>query len=378
MIKAVRNSSMSARCSSINNQAATTSGTVQLKAIFPNQQRQLWPGTFVNVDLITSVVPNALTIPTNALQQNDKGQFVYVVGADKRVVGPAGRGCAAAARGRAHLEGIAGRRDRRRPGSISADAGDARRSDGAIRGAEPLDRQFRDAAVNLSSGFITRPIATALLMVAVVALGIVSYRLLPVAALPNIDTPTIQVTAQMPGADPQTMASSVTTQLERQFGEIPGLSQMTSSSGTGFVEITLQFDRSRTVDSAAEDVQAAINATQAQLPISLLTSPIYRKTNPADTPILLVAMTSDVLPIMTVSDYAYSILAQKVSQVPGVGLVTVGGNLSPAIRIQLNPAQLAAMNLDFETVRTRACEPDRRSADGPALRQSTGSHAPNE
>jgi hydrophobe/amphiphile efflux-1 (HAE1) family protein len=206
--------------------------------------------------------------------------------------------------------------------------------------------------VNLSSGFITRPIATALLMVAVVALGVVSYRLLPVAALPNIDTPTIQVTAQLPGADPQTVASSVTTQLERQFGEIPGLSQMTSSSGTGFVEITLQFDRSRAVDSAAEDVQAAINATQAQLPISLLTSPIYRKTNPADTPILLVAMTSDVLPITTVSDYGYSILAQKISQVPGIGLVTVGGNLSPAIRIQLNPAQLAAMNLDFETVRT--------------------------
>ena len=205
--------------------------------------------------------------------------------------------------------------------------------------------------MNLSSGFITRPIATALLMVAIVALGIVSYTLLPVAALPNIDTPTIQVTAQMPGADPQTMASSVATQLERQFGQIPGLSQMTSSSGTGFTEITLQFDRSRTVDSAAIDVQAAINATQAQLPISLLTSPIYRKTNPADTPILLVSMTSDVLPIMTVSDYAYSILAQKLSQVSGVGLVTVGGNLSPSIRIQLNPAQLAAMNLDFETVR---------------------------
>jgi hydrophobe/amphiphile efflux-1 (HAE1) family protein len=205
--------------------------------------------------------------------------------------------------------------------------------------------------VNLSRGFITRPIATALMMIAVVVLGIVSYLLLPVAALPEIDSPTIQVTAQMPGADPQTMAASVTTQLERQFGEIPGLSQMTSSSGTGFAEITLQFDRSRFVDSAAGDVQAAINATQSQLPISLLTSPIYRKTNPADTPILLVAMTSDVLPIMTVSDYAYSILAQKISQVPGIGLVTVGGNLSPSIRIQLNPAQLAAMNLDFETVR---------------------------
>ena len=205
--------------------------------------------------------------------------------------------------------------------------------------------------MNLSSGFITRPIATALMMVAVVALGIVSYVLLPVAALPNIDTPTIQVTAQMPGADPQTMASSVATQLERQFGQIPGLTQMTSSSGTGFTSITLQFDRSRTVDSAAQDVQAAINATQAQLPISLLSLPIYRKTNPADTPILLISLTSDVLPIMTVSDYAYSVLAQKLSQVPGVGLVTVGGNESPAIRIQLNPAQLAAMNLDFETIR---------------------------
>ena len=205
--------------------------------------------------------------------------------------------------------------------------------------------------MSLSSGFITRPIATALMMVAVVALGIVSYVLLPVAALPNIDTPTIQVTAQMPGADPQTMASSVATQLERQFGQIPGLTQMTSSSGTGFTSITLQFDRSRTVNSAAQDVQAAINATQAQLPISLLSLPIYRKTNPADTPILLISLTSDVLPIMTVSDYAYSVLAQKLSQVPGVGLVTVGGNESPAIRIQLNPAQLAAMSLDFETIR---------------------------
>jgi len=169
--------------------------------------------------------------------------------------------------------------------------------------------------------------------------------------LPNISPPTLRVTSQLPGADPETFASSVATQLERQFGHIPGFSQMTSSSGTGFTSITLQFDRSRTVDSAAIDVQAAINATQGQLPISLLSPPIYRKTNPADTPILLVSVTSDVLPIMTVSDYAYSILAQKLSQVPGVGLVTVGGSQNPSIRIQLNPAQLAAMNLDFETVR---------------------------
>ncbi len=206
--------------------------------------------------------------------------------------------------------------------------------------------------MNLSAGFIRRPIATTLLMVAVVALGIVSYLQLPVAALPDIDSPTIQVTAQLPGADPATMASSVATQLERQFGQIPGITQMTSSSGTGFTEITLQFDRSRTVDSAAGDVQAAINATQGQLPAALLNPPIYRKTNPADTPILLIALSSDTIPIMTVSDYANSILAQKISQVPGVGIVGVGGLQNPSIRIQVNPAQLAAENLDFETIRT--------------------------
>ncbi|MFE1599756.1 efflux RND transporter permease subunit [Methylobacterium sp. ID0610] len=205
--------------------------------------------------------------------------------------------------------------------------------------------------MTLSAGFITRPIATSLLMLAIVALGAISYTLLPVAALPAIDTPTIQVTAQLPGADPETVAASVATQLERQFGQIPGLTQMTSSSGTGFTQITLQFDRSRTVDSAAGDVQAAINATQGQLPAALLNPPTYHKTNPADTPILLIALTSDILPIMTVSDYANSILAQKISQVPGVGLVGVGGLQSPALRIQVNPAQLADEDLDFETVR---------------------------
>ncbi len=205
--------------------------------------------------------------------------------------------------------------------------------------------------MNLSSGFIRRPIATSLLMVAVVALGIVGYLQLPVAALPNVDFPTIQVTAQLPGADPQTTAATVATPLERQFGQIPGITQMTSSSGTGFTQITLQFDRSRTIDSAAQDVQAAINATAGQLPASLLNPPIYRKTNPADTPVLLVSLTSDTLPIDKVSDYANSILAQKISQVPGVGLVGIGGLQNPSIRIQINPAQLAAENLDLEDVR---------------------------
>ncbi len=205
--------------------------------------------------------------------------------------------------------------------------------------------------MNVSAGFIRRPIATSLLMVAIVALGILGYVQLPVAALPNVDSPTIQVTAQLPGADPETTAATVATPLERQFGQIPGLSQMTSSSGTGFTQVTLQFDRSRTIDSAAGDVQAAINAAAADLPPSLLNPPLYRKTNPADTPILLISMSSDTLPITAVSDYANSILAQKISQLPGVGLVGIGGLQNPAIRIQVNPAQLAAANLDLETVR---------------------------
>jgi HAE1 family hydrophobic/amphiphilic exporter-1 len=165
--------------------------------------------------------------------------------------------------------------------------------------------------MNLSAPFIRKPIATVLLMVAIVLLGVIGYRLLPVAALPSVDSPTIQVIAQLPGGDPQTIASSVATPLERQFGQIPGLAQMSSSSALGYSQITLQFGRSRTVDSAAQDVQGAINATSGQLPPNLLNPPIYRKVNPADTPILLIALTSDTIPLTKVSDYANSILAQK-------------------------------------------------------------------
>ena len=206
--------------------------------------------------------------------------------------------------------------------------------------------------MNLSAGFIGRPIATVLLMVAVTALGAIGYTLLPVAALPNIDTPVVQVISQLPGADPATVAHSVTTQLERQFGEIPGVSQMTSSSGVGYSEITVGFDRTRTIAGAAGDVQGGINATQGQLPASLLTPPIYRKTNPADAPILLLSITSDTVPVMTVADYADSILAQRISQVDGVGLVQVGGLQLPAIRVQVDPALLASEQLGLEDVRS--------------------------
>ncbi|MBV8399868.1 MAG: efflux RND transporter permease subunit, partial [Acetobacteraceae bacterium] len=206
--------------------------------------------------------------------------------------------------------------------------------------------------MNISASFIERPIATGMLMAAILLLGLIGYELLPVAALPNVDSPTILVTAQLPGADAQTVAGTVTTPLERQFGQIPGLTQMTSSSATEYAQITLQFDRSRTVDSAAQDVQAAINAASGQLPPTMPNPPIYRKTNPADTPVLMLALTSETLALTKVSDYASSILAQKISQMPGIGEVDVGGQQNPAIRVQVNPAQLAAEGLDLEAVRT--------------------------
>ncbi len=206
--------------------------------------------------------------------------------------------------------------------------------------------------MNISATFIRKPIATSLLMAAILLLGLISYELLPVAALPNIDTPTVLVTAGLPGADAQTVAGTVTTPLERQFGQIPGLTQMTSSSGNESSEITLQFARSVSVETAAQAVQAAINAAAGFLPPTMPSPPIYRLTNPADTPVLMLALTSETLPLTTVSDYANSILAQKISQMPGVGLVGIGGEQNPAIRVQVNPAQLAAVGLDLEAVRT--------------------------
>jgi hydrophobe/amphiphile efflux-1 (HAE1) family protein len=206
--------------------------------------------------------------------------------------------------------------------------------------------------MNISQSFIRKPIATTMLMIGITLLGAIAYRQLPVASLPSVDSPTIQVIAQLPGADPKTMASSVATPLERQFGQIAGLTQMTSSSGIGNTEITLQFALSRTADSAAQDVQTAINQAAGQLPKNMPSPPVFYKTNPADTPVLLIALTSDILPLTKVDDYAESILAQKLSQMPGVSQVGIGGEQKPAIRVQVNPAQLAAQGLDLEQLRS--------------------------
>ncbi len=206
--------------------------------------------------------------------------------------------------------------------------------------------------MNISAPFIERPIATALLMVGLLVGGLVAYPLLPVGALPNVNYPTLTVTAQLPGADPQTMASSVATPLEEQFGEIPGLTQMTSSSALGYTQVTLQFDLSRAIDGAVSDTLSAINAATAYLPANIPYPPLIRKVNPADTPILVLGITSDTLPLTTVDAFAENILLQKISQISGVGLVGVGGQQKPAIRVQVDPQALAARGINLEDVRT--------------------------
>src|SRR3954464_6016682 len=185
-------------------------------------------------------------------------------------------------------------------------------------------------------------------MTGVVLMGLLGYFLLPISALPAVDFPTIQVTAQYPGAGPDVMASSVTTPLERQFGQISGLDMMPSASSFGNSVITLQFNLERDIDSAGQDVQAAINAATGVLPRNMPNPPTYSKVNPADTPIITLQITSDSLPLEKVNDLADTVLAQKLSEVPGVGLVTIEGNQKPAVRVQINPAALASLGISFE------------------------------
>ena len=207
--------------------------------------------------------------------------------------------------------------------------------------------------MHISALFIRRPVATSLLSLALLMAGSVAYSILPVASLPNIDFPVIGVNANLPGASPETMASSVATPLERQFGRIAGVNQMTSSSSLGSSSVVLQFDIDRNIDAAARDVQAAINAARNQLPANLPQNPGYRKANPAEAPILILSLTSDVVPKPQIYDIADSILAQKISQIQGVGQCFVGGSAQPAVRVEVNPMQLGSNGIGkLEAVRS--------------------------
>src|SRR5258707_4559536 len=206
--------------------------------------------------------------------------------------------------------------------------------------------------MHISAPFIRRPVATALLSVAILMAGGVAFYFLPVAALPRVDFPTIYVRGGLPGASPERMASAVATPLERQFGRIAGITEMTSSSQLGSTGITLQFDLDRDINAASRDVQAAINAAAGQLPANLPSLPTYRRINPADSPIMDMALFSDTIPRSHLYDWCDSILGQKLAQVDGVGQVNISGGAKPAVRVDVNPNALAHYGIGLEDVRT--------------------------
>jgi multidrug efflux pump len=232
--------------------------------------------------------------------------------------------------------------------------------------------------MNPSRPFIQRPIATSLLMLAILLVGLIAFRLLPVAALPEVDYPTMQVLTFYPGASPDVVASAVTAPLERQLGEVPGLNQMLSTSSEGASVITLQFALSLNIDVAEQDVQEAINAAQNYLPAQLPMPPVYNKVNPADAPILTLALTSNSIPLSKVEDYTDTRLAEKISQLPGVGAVTISGGQKPAVRVQVNPTQLASYGLNLENVRTTliaaSLDAAKGSFDGPSQNYQIGAN----
>src|SRR6267143_2539196 len=206
--------------------------------------------------------------------------------------------------------------------------------------------------MNIAAIFIKRPVMTTLVMVAILLFGIMAYRMLPVSDLPNVDFPTIQVSANLPGANPETVASSVATPLERQFSTIAGLDSITSASSLGSTSITLQFNLSRNLDAAAQDVQAAIAAAARQLPPNMPAPPSYNKVNPADTPVLYLAITSDNMPLYQLDDYAETMMALRISAIEGVAQVQVYGAQKYAVRAQLDPRELATRGIGIDEVVT--------------------------
>ena len=226
--------------------------------------------------------------------------------------------------------------------------------------------------MNISRTFILRPVATALMMAGVVLIGVVAFRQLPVSALPQVDYPTMQVQTFYPGASPEVVTSSITAPLEKQFGQVPGLTQMTSISSFGSSLITLQFSLDLSIDIAEQEVQAAINAAQNLLPQNLPVPPIYSKTNPADAPILTLALTSSTVPLPKIEELAETRMAQRISQLKGVGLVSISGGQRPAVRVRANPTALASYGLSLETLRTALTSANVNQAKGKLRRPRSG------
>ena len=364
----------------VDNTIDQTTGTVKLKANFPNPQLQLWPGIFVNVRLKVETLHDVIVVPVACAATRTQGAVRlhrrrrqggdaagqgrsagrHPGGADLGLPGePAGDHLGLPeADGRRHGQADA-RQGTRRDAIGGAGIARARpvapdpRRAGAGRAAAAAPRSAPERErMNVSAIFITRPIATFLLAVAVLLGGVLGYTYLSVSALPQVDFPTIQITTQLPGANPDTMAVLVTAPLERQLGQIPSLTTLTSSSAFGLSEITLQFDLNRDIDGAAQDVQAAINAAASTLPKNLPYPPVYSKVNPADTAVIEVALTSKTIAIRDMSDLADTLIGQRLSELAGVGHVGILGGLRPAVRIQADLSRLAEYGVGMEDIRT--------------------------
>jgi multidrug efflux system membrane fusion protein len=337
---------------SLDNQIDTTTGTIKLKARFNNQDDALFPNQFVNARMLVATEENAVVIPTAALQMGNEGNFVWVLNSDNKVS--------------KHLVKTGIQDSQTVVIAAGLSAGDRVVTDGIDRLTEGPKWKWlnlRNRERNPDAGdapgstggpsrlFILRPVATTLLMVAILLAGIIGYRFLPVSALPEVDYPTIQVVTLYPGASPDVVTSAITAPLERQFGQMSGLKQMSSQSSGGASVVTLQFQLTLSLDVAEQEVQAAINAATNLLPSDLPNPPVYSKVNPADPPIMTLAVTSSAMPMTQVEDMVETRVAQKISQVSGVGLVTLAGGQRPAVRVKLNAQAIAALGLTSETHR---------------------------
>ena len=351
---------------SLDNLIDTTTGTLKLRAIFGNQDRALFPNQFVNARLLVKMLKGMTLIPTSAIQHNGQTAFVYLIQNGTVQVRNVNTGVSNG--NVTAVEGIS-------PGDVVANSSFEKLQPNAkvvLAKGQPARRRERERRpVSPSRPFILRPVATSLLMSAILLVGIVSYTQLPVSALPQVDYPTIQVLTFYPGASPDVVATTVTAPLERQFGQMQGLSQMTSTSSSTLSVIVLQFNLSLNIDVAEEEVQSAINASQSYLPSVLPAPPVYSKTNPADAPILTLAVTSDSMPLSQVEDLVDTRIAPKLSQLNGVGLVSISGGQKPAVRIQANPAALASYGITLEQLRTALVQTSVNAAkgnfDGPKL-----------
>ena len=359
------NDDMMGRITFVDNAVDTSTGTIRVKGEVPNAAHRLWPGQYVTVRMTLRTIPGAIVIPQNALIIRGNERSVYVVKDDGTVDARHGAAALQRRRGgrrrRARGRREGGGRGQAEPAAGVGGARDTLRARAAR--AEPEGRRLRchgragqrhvcgSFAVNFTEVFIRRPVMTVLLNIAIVMAGVVALRDIPVAALPRYNTPVIQVTAYLPGAEPDTMASSVALPLEKQFSTIAGLTTISSNNTLGQTAVVLEFDTARDIDAAAVDVQAALFRAQRTLPAEMTTPPSYRKVNPADAPVLIISLRSPSISLSELNDFAENLISPTLSTIDGVAQVLVLGQKRFAVRIRVRPEALTERNITLDELR---------------------------